>query len=39
MFNYKIVVPFKAAWRDSVSNLTSFGALYLSCRQTQSRFI
>ena len=37
--NYSDVLPLKAAWRDSISNLTSFGASNLSCRRTQCRFI
>ena len=37
--NYSDVLPLKAARRDSISNLTSFGASNLSCRRTQSRFI
>jgi len=32
-------LPLKAARRDSISNLTSFGASYLSCRKTQCRII
>ena len=32
------VLPLKAALRDSISDLTSFGASNLSCRQTQCRF-
>ena len=34
-----IALPLEAARRDSISNLTSFGASNLSCRQTQCRFI
>ena len=37
--NYSDVLPLKAARRDSISNLTSFGASNLSCRRTQCRFI
>ena len=37
--NYSDVLPLKAARRDSISNLTSFGASNLSCRWTQCRFI
>ena len=37
--NYSDVLPLKAARRDSISNLTSFGASSLSCRRTQCRFI
>ena len=37
--NYSDVLPLKAARRDSISNLTSFGASDLSCRQTQCRVI
>ena len=37
--NYSDVLPLKAARRDSISNLTSFGASNRSCRQTQYRFI
>jgi len=36
--NYNDVLPLKAARRDSTSNLTSFGASNLSCRQTQCGF-
>jgi len=32
-------LPLKAARRDSISNLTSFWALNLSCRQTKCRLI
>ena len=35
--NYSDVLPLKAARRDSISNLTSFGASNLSCRRTQCR--
>jgi len=35
--NYSDVLTLKAARRDSISNLTSFGALNLSYRQTQCR--
>ena len=37
--NYNDVLPLKAARRDSISNLTSFGASNLSCSRTQWRFI
>jgi len=37
--NYSEVSPLKAARRDSISNLTSFGASTLSCRQIQCRLI
>ena len=37
--NYSDVLPLKAVRRDSISNLTSFGTLHLSCKQTQCRFI
>jgi len=37
--NYNDVLLLEAARRDSISNLTSFGASNLSCRQTQCRFI
>ena len=33
------LLPLNAARRDSISNLTSFGASYLSSRQIQCRFI
>jgi len=36
--NYSDVLPLKAARHDSISNSTSFGASYLSCRRTQCRF-
>jgi len=36
---YSDVLPLKAARCDSISNLTSFGASNLGCRQTQCRFI
>jgi len=36
--NYNDVLPLKAARRDSISNLTYFGASNLSCTQTQCRF-
>ena len=35
--NYSDVLPLKATGRDSISNLTSFEASNLSCRQTQCR--
>ena len=37
--NYSDVLPLKAARRDNISNLTSFGASNLSWRRTQCRFI
>jgi len=37
--NYSDVLPLKAARHDSISNVTSFMALNLSCRRTQSGFI
>ena len=32
-------LPFKAAGSDAIAKLKSFGALNLSCRQTQCRFV
>jgi len=37
--NYSDVLPLKAARRDSISNLTSFGASNLNCRRTQCGLI
>ena len=38
--NYSDVLPLKATRRDSISNLTSFGACSnLSCKRTQCRFV
>jgi len=37
--NYSDILSLKAARRDSISNLTSFGASNLSCRRTECRFI
>ena len=37
--SYSDLLPLKAARRHSISNLTSFGASYLSWRRTQCRFI
>jgi len=37
--NYSDIMRLKAARRDSISNITSFGASSLNCRWTQCRFI